>query len=213
MMAVPVQVTGTQICSWQYSVAVSTCIAARFQSSACTSTVCGKDWLEGYIGSLDMTDKDKIKHGEGFRVFKFGGGTRLKSVGEYELPATIVGKQVTVRTDVVDSDIPLLLSRDAMKKARVKLDVVNDSAEILGEQVPLNITTSGHYCITLRGEVIAVEEVCAVNLSDMTKEERYKTILKLHRQFAHPSEKRLINLMKDAGVWEDEYIKCPDRNT
>lgn len=54
---------------------------------------------------------------EGHKIFKFGGGTKLKSVGEYELPVCIVGKPVTVKTDVVDSDIPLLLSRTAMKEA------------------------------------------------------------------------------------------------
>ena len=35
---------------------------------------------------------------------------------------------MTVITDVVKSDIPLLLSRSAMKKAGVKLDLENDSA-------------------------------------------------------------------------------------
>jgi hypothetical protein len=53
-------------------------------------------------------------------VFKFGGGTRLKSDGEYELPVCMVGKQVRVKTDVVESDIPLLLLRSAMKKAGQK---------------------------------------------------------------------------------------------
>jgi hypothetical protein len=47
-------------------------------------------------------------------VFKFGGWTRLKSDGEYELPVCMVGKQVRVKTDVVESDIPLLLSRSAI---------------------------------------------------------------------------------------------------
>lgn len=81
--------------------------------------------------------------------FKFGGGTRLQSEGEYALPAYMAGKQVTMKTDVVDSDVPLLLSRTAMKKAGVKMDLKNDTAVIFGEKVSLNFTASGHYCIPL----------------------------------------------------------------
>jgi hypothetical protein len=66
-------------------------------------------------------------------VFKFGGWTRLKSDGKYELPVCMVGKQVRVKTDVVESDIPLLFSRSAMKKAGVKMDLENDTAVNMGK--------------------------------------------------------------------------------
>lgn len=49
---------------------------------------------------------------------------------------------------------------------------------------------------------IPVEDVCVVNLEQISSEERQKVILKLHRQFAHPPEKCLIALMNDAGVWK-----------
>ena len=64
----------------------------------------------------------------------------MKSEGEYEQPVCIVGKPVTVKvkTDVVDSDIPLLLSRTAMKEAGVKLDLEKDTAVIMGQDVALN---------------------------------------------------------------------------
>ena len=85
--------------------------------SACSSTVCGENWLDSYIHSLDECDRKKVRQTAGEKIFKFGGGTRLKSKGEYHLPATFAGKNVTVITDVVESDIPLLLSRNAMKRA------------------------------------------------------------------------------------------------
>ena len=43
----------------------------------------------------------------------------------------IAGKEVTIKTDVVESDIPLLLSRTAMKKAAIKLDLETDTAVIM----------------------------------------------------------------------------------
>ena len=97
-------------------------------------------------------------------MFKFGGGTCLQSKGEYSLPVVIAGKEVTINTDVVESDIPLLLPRTAMKKAAVKMDLENDTATIMGKEVALNLTPSGHYCILIgKSEEVPVENVCAVH--------------------------------------------------
>jgi len=173
--------------------------------SACSSTVCGENWVNSYIGSLDQCDKDKVQRFEGERTFKFGGGTRLKSKAEYQLPGVMAGKQVTIKTDVVESDIPLLLSRSAMKTAGVKMDLENDTATIFGKEVVLNLTSSGHYCIPIdKSEKIPVENVCLA-LDEMNEKQRHATLLKLHRQFAHPPMKRFIALLKDADVWEDDY--------
>ena len=70
-----------------------------------------------------------MKQNPGIKVFKFGGGEILKSIVSLELPGILADRKVVIETDVVTSDIPLLLSLDAMKKAGVKLDF-NNSAEI-----------------------------------------------------------------------------------
>ena len=85
----------------------------------------------------------------------------MKSLGECSLPASLVGNRVTIKTDIVDSDIPLLLSRQAIKTAKVKMDIENNSAEILGKSEILNITSCGHYCVPLHGDV-SIEHVNAV---------------------------------------------------
>jgi transposase InsO family protein len=73
------------------------------------------------------------------------------------------------------------------------------------------LTTSGHYCIPIDKTVeVPVESVCAVNFDDLSKNERYKTFVKLHRQFAHPPKKRLSALMKDAGIWREEFEETLD---
>ena len=172
--------------------------------SACSSTVCGKTWLEGYLSMLSEADKLLVENKYSHRVFRFGGGTQLVSLGEYSLPACLVGNRVTIKTDVVESDIPLLLSRQAMKAARVKMDLENDSAEIMGKSVVLNITSCGHYCVPLYGD-IRIEHVNSVKLDQLSDSERLKTLLKLHRQFAHPRRGKLEALLRDAGVWQDKY--------
>ena len=105
--------------------------------SACSSTICGHIWLENYLNSLDHEDGRKIKRSIGQKTFKFGGGERLRSKREYNLPAVMAGKEVTIKTDVVESDIPLLLLRQAMKTAGVKMDLESDTAQIFDKDIAL----------------------------------------------------------------------------
>ncbi|CAC5413999.1 unnamed protein product [Mytilus coruscus] len=114
--------------------------------SACSSTVWGQLWMRSYVDSISGKDKSKIFKGDGNKVFKFGGGARLKSIGEYSLPAVIA----------------------AMKKAGMKMDLGNDTAEIFGQHISLNLTSSGHYCIPIdKTEEIPVAGVCAVRLEEL----------------------------------------------
>jgi hypothetical protein len=99
--------------------------------SACSSTMCGSGWLTMYLQSLEPTDQGKVKKQPSCKTFKFGGGEILKSKACYSIPAVVAGHAIIIRTDVVDSDIPLLLSKDVMKRAKVKLDLEHDTAEIL----------------------------------------------------------------------------------
>ena len=86
------------------------------------------------------------------------------------------------------------------------MDLENDTAEIYGTPVSLNHTTSGHYSVPIdRMHEVPVESVCAVKLDELDDKDRLKVLLKLHRQFTHPPEKKLIALLKDARVWHDDY--------
>ena len=50
-----------------------------------------KGWFLGYIDSLSADDKLKVRHDEGEKVFKFGGGDHLRSSAHYSLPAVLAG--------------------------------------------------------------------------------------------------------------------------
>ena len=112
-----------------------------------------------------------------------------------------------IKTDVVESAIPLLLSQTAMKKAAIKMDLENDTATIMGKEVALNLTMSGHYCIPIdkSEESPGWECVCAVKLDALNWQDRFKTLLKLHIQFVLPRKNRLTALLKDAGVWREYF--------
>ena len=115
--------------------------------SGCSSSVMGEKWFECFKGSMSESDKVEMKFEDGKKIFKFGGGERLKSKQCVQLPCRLGGKDVLITADVVESDIPLLLSLKAMKKAHVKLDLEKDEAEIFGKRVSLDYTSSGHYIV------------------------------------------------------------------
>ena len=104
-------------------------------------------------------------------------------------------------TDVVESDISLLLSEDSIKAAKVELDLENDSATIFGHEVDLQCISSGHYCVPLHQHELPVESCLQVQ-SNHTYERKVQLALveKLHKQFAHRISQRLKSLMKDAGI-------------
>ena len=138
--------------------------------SACTSIVCRQEWFDRYQDHLQQRGVN-IKASKSDRVYQFGGGEILQSKGTFMLPASLAGHDITIETDVVDSEMPLLLSSRAMKRARVKLDLENDTAEILGAKVNLSSTSSGHYCVSLEKET-GVKPMRTVKHASVSKTER-----------------------------------------
>ena len=59
-------------------------------------------------------------------------------------------KNISVKSNMAEKDIPLILSKSAIKQAKIKLDLLNDIAEIFGNTVELNNTSSDHYCLPLK---------------------------------------------------------------
>lgn len=173
--------------------------------SACSATVCGKIWFQDFMDCLEEEDQNRVVKCSEEKIFKFGGGETLPSIGAYNIPVYVDGGRLLVHTDVVQSDIPLLLSKTTMKKLGVVMDLENDCASILGKDISLDISSSGHYCIPIR-KPKSVEDVFAVRALDtMDNENKVRAIWKLHRQFAHPSFDRFKNLLKDAGAYCHEY--------
>ena len=119
---------------------------------------------------------------KGEKLFQFGNEGVLKSISRYRLPAVLGDKEVLIDTEIIDSDIPLLLSKEAMKKSGMVLYLSEDTAVIFEKRIPLNTTTAGHYLIPLLkndkpthladGEVLQFEEVLAANLVQASLQEK-----------------------------------------
>ena len=54
-----------------------------------------------------------------------------------------------IQTDVIQNDLPLLLSEDSMKKSNVTIDSANDKLCFLDQNVDIILTSSGHYAVPI----------------------------------------------------------------
>ncbi|CAG2226055.1 unnamed protein product [Mytilus edulis] len=95
----------------------------------------------------------------------------------------------------------------------MKLDLENDSANIFGKDVQLQCTSSGHYCVPIDQLKIDIKVTAAALVATQMTKDKTKIIEKLHKQFAHPSAKRLKTLLKDAGGYTKEHLDCVDEIT
>ena len=133
-------------------------------------------------------------------IFKFGAGEPIQSIQKVRFPATTGKTSVYIESDIVNTHIPLLLSKDAMKKAETSINFLNDTVTMLGQKQNVIATSSGHYAIPLNENKQALEEVkkgkitkiiLHVNTPEL-KNDKKKIAKKLHSQFSHPQANKLI---------------------
>ena len=189
-----------------------------------TKTVCGKTWLQNFIDSLHPSEVKKIIYLPSQSIFKFGDGPKFTSTSSVKLPATINNTPISIITDVVDCNVPLLFSKKSMKKANMQIDFQSDTAEILGQTVNLITTKSGHYALpltiprkllndaTVKNDyhnnllTSTIQDILVCNEEEASAQ---KKAIKLHQQFAHPPSNKLLKLLESAGSpWnQDEDLK------
>ena len=177
--------------------------------SGCSKTVCGRVWYDCYIDSLTDGDLQKVVENDSTNSFKFGSGQSFRSMKKVKVPARIGSMSISIETDIVDTEIPMLLSQNSMKKAKAKLNFGEDTVEMFGEKIKLNFTTSGHYMIDLNPKRIEREmkEISLISIEDADQDKQFRMAKKLHTQFGHPRSERLVDLVKDAGVESQRFLK------
>ena len=174
--------------------------------SGTTSIVSGLNWYNCFLVTLPDSVMNNFK---GSKVFKFGSRNNLASVKRVMLPCIAAGFLVDINVDIVNADIPLLLSKSAMKKAKVNLNFDSDTIDILGKRIKLMTMSTGHYyvpitkAVSLDGESI---HEFFTNFVDKNLAEKLKIVTKLHKQFSHLTGKKLKDLAKNAGDTDQEFL-------
>ena len=189
--------------------------------SGCSKTVAGKTWMDSYLDQLSDKDRSVVKMFPCNTRFRFGDGAESISNSLVNFPAVIGNTKVSIEANVVENEVPLLLSRKSMKVAGCNLDFKNDTVEMLnGQVIKLISSKAGHYCIPLTKFLIHSDVKTAIvlhstALEDLSVEQKKQKALKLHRQFSHASKEKLHKLVKESKSFNDsEFLdmisKCCD---
>ena len=79
--------------------------------SGCHRTVCGERWLANFTSYLTDKERRSIHIENSSAIYRFGDGEQKKALRCVTFPCRFGGKRVNIKTDVIDSAIPLLMSR------------------------------------------------------------------------------------------------------
>jgi len=108
--------------------------------TGCIKTVAGQAWLDSFVENLSNKTRSMISVQPSTNVFKFGGGTRLHSLGIYSVLCSLAGKNIVLRTDIVkQDDLPLLLHWGTKKnKSNAVWDISTDSTYLGAPHAQMN---------------------------------------------------------------------------
>ena len=176
--------------------------------------MCGRKWLDVYLDTLSRKDKSGIKMKSSNDRFRFGSGKLYPSECHATIPIYIGQSRYELGVDVVSCTIPLLLSRDSLQRANAQIDIGNATITFMGATVPMVTTNSGHLCLDIgRSHDVSNPETKRVlsnvlfssPLNGVGLDLRNK-VKKLHKQFAHPSAQRLVDLVKNSGTTDSKIF-------
>ena len=97
-------------------------LSAAVLDSGASRTVCGQFWMNCYLETLNESELKDVETCESNIAFKLGDGQKIESMKKMKIPARIGSKDVKIETDVVNTNIPLLLSKESMTKANTEIN-------------------------------------------------------------------------------------------
>ena len=115
----------------------------------CPNTVCGEKWMDAYIENLSENDRKDIEITKSSQSFTFGDGRGVRSKRKMKIPVWMGGIRCSLTTDVVEAEIPLLLSINVMERAKMVLDFAREEIKVHGKYIKVKKMRSGHYAMPL----------------------------------------------------------------
>ena len=112
-------------------------LACAIIDSGCTKTVVGKNWVECYRDTLETDEVNLMTMERCETPFRFGDGEEVISQVKTKIPGRIGKTRVLIEANIVEKDLPLLLSKPALKKIGAVLDFKNDKMLFQGESISL----------------------------------------------------------------------------
>ena len=130
------------------------------------------------------------------------------------IPAQIAQTNCTIEVEIIDADIPLLLSKSSLQKAETVLDFKNDKVKMFNKNVDFKLSSNGHYAVNIlpndisnfhETEQILILEQCT------SEAEKIKKLTKIHRQFGHASPDNIKRLLKNSNSLDQKISTLVDK--
>ena len=177
--------------------------------TGCISNVCGTDWFRGHVNGLSDFAKRRIIRTKSTKVFKFGGGTKLPSIGTFTIPCNVGGKDVALTVDVVEQpDLPCLLSQESMRRAGAILNFNNNTINLFGREVAMTTNAGGHPVIQLEAykgdQEEETKEVLWQVLDSKDRGENFKRLMKMHEGLGHPGRDSFERMLKSQDSFNQD---------
>ena len=189
----------------RYSFFIGETVNKGLLDTGASSTVCGRTWLNVFIDSLPPSEAAEIKTEQCNVAFRFGDGNKVIAQQLVSIPVRMFGKRLTIKTHVVDSDIPLLLSRQTMKELDCVIDICQNKVFAMGGEEPILDTQSGHLVVSIgQNESSNIQEEETAFLVDVN--DAKKTARHLHRYFAHGSTKKIGDWVKTTNIPNSDQL-------
>ena len=185
--------------------------------TCCSSSVTGMKWLNIYMQAIPKHIKHLLSGPHHSKTsFTFGNQQSLTSLGVYKIPIIIANEIHELAIDVINSDIPLLMSKEHMKKLGIAINLINDTATANGKPIKLHTTSAGHYIINLldqddKEDSMVMEHIMLIDLEQATIRQQYQMLEKLHKQFGHGSKSKFVDLLKGAEKWHEHFDEMIDK--
>jgi hypothetical protein len=94
--------------------------------TACTKTIAGKQWMHEYVKMLGEKERNLIEKTarESKSLYRFGDGDEQRGLQEVDIPVLIGSKRMKIAVDIVDANIPLLISKPLMSEVGMVVESI-----------------------------------------------------------------------------------------
>ena len=148
-------------------------------------------------------DRSQIRKMTSSKIICFEDNAKYPSLYSLVVPVYINNQRISLGIEVVDTEVPLLLSKSTLSKMKANIDLATNKYKLFGKEVKTYESTSGHTMISL-----LKQDVAEVFLTQEEKRLSKKEIEKLHRQFGHCKGEKLNKLLSTQRFYDKDLEKA-----
>ena len=172
-----------------------------------TKTCSRKYFINHTIELIPKEERHKIIRRKDNRVFRFGDSKRYPSREEVTIPIKRGKLESKLYVSIVDADLPLLMSKDDMAKLKLTINCEKETVQTgwTGEVFELEKDEKNNlWQLPLFEVSLDPKKHDVLMMEDMTIEEKFKKIKKVHHLMCHPTEPVLKKFFKESNDDDDE---------